>query len=150
GLVGMDLNAPKNRAYIVMETATRINQLYQVDLDDETNPVDLGQFPYPQSRVIDIAGQRPSTRMYGVTQDPITNKHLLTFSTDNPGRGTATVVIAGAPSLESLQAIDVQPSRGNVYAIGGSGALYRINPQTGDAVHVADTGVIWTDPAGAS
>lgn len=51
---------------------------------------------------------------------------------------------------EPLRAVDAQPTTGDLYVVGGSGALYRVNPRTGNAVFAGDTGMNWSESASAS
>ncbi len=64
-----------------------------------------------------------------------TNK-LLTFDIHTPGNIDRTATITGLRSGESILAIDVRPSNGQLYGLGSTSRLYLINPQTGAAQQV--------------
>ncbi|HEX5707145.1 MAG TPA: DUF4394 domain-containing protein [Pyrinomonadaceae bacterium] len=64
-----------------------------------------------------------------------TNK-ILTFDIHTPGTIDRTVSITGLQSGESILAIDVRPSTGQLYGLGSTSRLYRLNPLTGAAQQV--------------
>ncbi|HYN86706.1 MAG TPA: DUF4394 domain-containing protein [Pyrinomonadaceae bacterium] len=56
---------------------------------------------------------------------------ILTFDIHTPGQIDQTVQITGLQPGESILAIDVRPTNGQLYGLGSTSRLYRINPQTG-------------------
>lgn len=69
---------------------------------------------------------------YGLT----TTNQLVVFDTAAPGTILATVTITGLQPGEAILAIDVRPATGQLYALGSTSRLYRLNPVTGAATQV--------------
>jgi hypothetical protein len=66
---------------------------------------------------------------YGVT----TSNQLIVFDTGSPSTVNATVPITGLQGGEAVVGIDVRPATGQLYALGGTGRVYVLNPVTGVA-----------------
>src|SRR5262245_42128386 len=64
---------------------------------------------------------------------------LLAFDTSHPGTFTSTTKITNVQAGESILAIDVRPATGQLYGLGSTSRLYRINPATGKATQVGST-----------
>ncbi len=58
---------------------------------------------------------------------------LVSFDTAAPAVTSPPVAITGLPAGESLRDIDVRPADGRLYALGGTGRLYALDPATGAA-----------------
>jgi hypothetical protein len=67
-----------------------------------------------------------------------TTNDLLRFDTSNPGEVTSTRKVTNLRPGESILAIDARPATGQLYGLGSSSRLYRINPSTGAATQVGD------------
>jgi hypothetical protein len=62
----------------------------------------------------------------------VSNK-LVSFNRDAPGTIRTNVAVTGLQGAETLLGIDFRPADGLLYAVGSSGRLYTINPDTGAA-----------------
>ncbi len=74
-------------------------------------------------------------RAYGLT----TGNQLVTFSVNTPGTVSARTAVTGLQANEDLVGIDVRPATSELYAIGSTSRVYRINPANGAATAVAST-----------
>ncbi len=74
--------------------------------------------------------------VYGVTED----NRLISFDASNPTALLSNVPITGLqqPS-ELVLGIDFRPATGELYALGSSNRLYKLNPATGVATAVSST-----------
>lgn len=70
--------------------------------------------------------------------------HLITFDTESPESLTTNLPITGLPGGDFLLGIDFRPADGNLYALGNSGNLYRLNVASGAATLVVH---LSADPA---
>ncbi|HEV2763662.1 MAG TPA: DUF4394 domain-containing protein, partial [Pyrinomonadaceae bacterium] len=64
------------------------------------------------------------------------NNRLVFFDSNRPERVLAVVSVLGLPAGEGIAAIDFRPRTGQIYALGGLGNLYVIDPATGLATRV--------------
>jgi LPXTG-motif cell wall-anchored protein len=74
-------------------------------------------------------GQPTAVVVYAITA----NNGLLRFSSNAPGTINATTPITGLQSGEQVIGIDFRPANGQLYAVGSTGRLYTVNPQSGAA-----------------
>jgi len=77
--------------------------------------------------------QPPEAQIVGLTSG---NK-LVRFSSLTPGTIASSVAIAGLQSGESVLGIDFRPATGQLYALGSTSHLYRLDPATGVATLVS-------------
>lgn len=63
-------------------------------------------------------------------------QRLIAFDADNPGTLINDVPIQGLQTGETLKGIDFRPADGNLYGLGSSSRLYRIDFRTGVATQV--------------
>jgi hypothetical protein len=61
---------------------------------------------------------------------------LVTFDSAAPGTILSTVAITGLQGGEILRGIDIRPATGQLYGLGSTSRIYRINPFTGAATAV--------------
>ena len=90
-----------------------------------------------------FAVEASAVTIYGVNTD----NRLIRFDSNEPGTLTLNVAITGVQPGEQVVGIDFRPSNRLLYALGGNGRLYRLNPATGAATFVA---ALTADPADAS
>ena len=65
-----------------------------------------------------------------------TTNQLVTFESATPGTITSARAVTGLQAGETILAIDVRPSTGQVFALGSTGRLYRVDRATGVATQV--------------
>ncbi len=65
-----------------------------------------------------------------------TANNLLRFSGTNPGATSAPLAISGLQAGENILGIDVRPATGQLYGLGSSSRLYRIDAASGAATLV--------------
>ena len=73
---------------------------------------------------------------YGVTQVAGPAFNLISFNAATPGIIISTVGITGLQAGELIHGIDFRPATGQLYALGSTNRLYRINLMTGAATAV--------------
>ncbi len=74
-------------------------------------------------------GQNSGVTIYAVTTD----NTLLSFNSTSPGTMIASTPISGLQSGETIRGIDFRPANGQLFALGSTSRLYRINTATGAA-----------------
>lgn len=79
-----------------------------------------------------LAGPASAEQLIGLGQ-PNT---LVKFDSMAPGSVTGSVPITGLQSGEAIVGIDFRPANGQLYGIGSTNRLYRINDVTGAATQV--------------
>lgn len=72
------------------------------------------------------------TTAYASTSD----NTLVAFDRASPTKASAPVSITGLRSEETVVGLDVRPATGQLYAIGSTNRLYRLDPLTGVATQV--------------
>jgi hypothetical protein len=75
------------------------------------------------------ATAQAAEQLAGVTDD----NQLVLFRSDSPANLQYAVPITGLPAGERVVGIDERPATGELYALGASSRLYRIDPSSGDA-----------------
>lgn len=76
------------------------------------------------------------TIIYGVT----TSNNLVSFSSANPSTFVLNVPITGLQAGENILGLDFRPATGQLYALGSTNRVYIIDPGTGVATQVGNTG----------
>lgn len=76
--------------------------------------------------------QNPELMAYAVTSDA----QLVAFSPRSPAELRASLSVSGLYDDETLIGMDVRPADGQLYAVGSSGRLYRLDPTSGAATLV--------------
>lgn len=75
---------------------------------------------------------RPPAAPQGTTAYGLdTQGRLVTFGTDNAAASLRRVAVTGLPSGETLIDLDVRNTDNRLYAMSGTGRLYRLDPVTG-------------------
>ena len=65
-----------------------------------------------------------------------TNNELVRFDTATPGTIVSTTAVSGLATGENLVGIDIRPATGQLYGLGSTSQLYRINLTTGAATAI--------------
>lgn len=65
-----------------------------------------------------------------------TDQRLVTFNAGQPQKLLASKAIGGLQPQETLLGIDYRVARGQLYALGSSGRLYRVDPASGQATAI--------------
>lgn len=81
-------------------------------------------------------GQATNYRVYGVT----TANDLIQFNSRRPGVILRSVAITGLQGGENVVGIDVRPATGQLFALGSTSRIYRIDPFTGTATQIGAAG----------
>jgi hypothetical protein len=76
--------------------------------------------------------------LYGVTD---VNK-LVQFDSNSPGTVSEPVTITGLEAQEKVKGIDIRPATLQLYALGSTGQLYRVDVVTGEATAIGDPVVL--------
>jgi hypothetical protein len=79
------------------------------------------------------AGPARAATFVGLTQD----NQLIQFDGASPGSPSAPIQITGTQGNETMLGIDFRPATGQLYALGSTCTVYRIDPATGVATPVA-------------
>ncbi|HYF51568.1 MAG TPA: DUF4394 domain-containing protein, partial [Planctomycetota bacterium] len=82
-----------------------------------------------------LAGSVQAEEIFGLTN---TGK-LVRFDSANPGTITGTVTISGLQASESLVGIDFRPETGELFGVGSTSRVYKINVTSGVATVVGTT-----------
>ncbi|MBI5090122.1 MAG: DUF4394 domain-containing protein [Actinobacteria bacterium] len=97
----------------------------------------------------------PPVASAAVTAGPVvaltTGNRLIDFAASDPGTISSSTVIEGVVGGESIVAMDIRPSTGQLFAVGvanGQGHLYTLNSSNGDATVVNETPIATDLPAG--
>jgi len=85
-------------------------------------------FPFPGGKTFDL-------EFYGLTDDNM----LVKLHGKKPGQSYDPLSISGLQSGEKIMAIDFRPATGELYGLGNSSRLYRINHVTGVATVAGST-----------
>ena len=72
----------------------------------------------------------------GVAVTSFRSQQVVKFDTANPGVLTSTQPITGVRRNELIVGIDYRPANLDLYALGDTGRLYKLNPDTGAATQV--------------
>ncbi len=76
-----------------------------------------------------VYGQNAGVTIYAVTAD----NTLISFNSNTPGTLIASNRVSGLPDGEQVLAIDFRSANGQLFALGSSSRLFRIDPMTGAA-----------------
>lgn len=118
---------------IIDDAFTEQDETFSLTLANPTNATLGGLI---SATVVIVDNDNSSTAgqtIYAVT----TTNQLLTFNSNAPGTLNSSVAITGLQSGEIVQGIDVRPANGLLYALGGTGRLYIVNPTSGRATQVS-------------
>lgn len=119
---------------LINPTGSTNSQLYSIDLS--TGAARLLGSVTGSPTVTDITSRPPrSPRVVGLSS---TNR-LVTFAPGAPDTLLTNVAITGLQSGETIVGIDFRPSTGDLYGVGSTSRLYRLNATTGAATVVGTT-----------
>jgi hypothetical protein len=142
-ITGFEINGINNQALLAVTTqGSTSSDLYSVNLVDGT-----------ATRVNTIGGSErirgltvntnPQVTAMGLTEDGF----LVWFNIATPGKIDTQVPVTGLQPGETLIGFDIRPANGLLYAVGDSGMLYTIDPNTGGAIALR---TLAPDPADAT
>lgn len=83
---------------------------------------------------LSLSSSAPAALIYGI--DDSSGQSLIRFDSSSPGSLAAAVAISGLQSNETIKGIDFRPSTQQLYALGSTNRLYRLNVLTGAATQV--------------
>jgi len=81
--------------------------------------------------------------IYGVTD----TSRLVTFDSATPGAVSTPIAITGLAAGETIKGIDIRPATLQLYALGSTGRLYRVDVVTGAATAIGASGLTLTGDA---
>ena len=129
-LLGFDI-APRDAAFAAIAPEGGVAGLYAINLASGA-ALSLGAIGGGETvRGIAVPPPAPPT-VYAVTR---TNT-LLSFRADAPDTLLDSVALSGLAGGETLLGIDFRPATGQLYALGSSGQLYRLDVNTGAATAI--------------
>jgi hypothetical protein len=130
GTTGFDIAAGSGVAYAALFTGSLPSSLYTINLGTgaATAVGAIGSSNAPRGMALFTS---PET-VYGVS----TSNTLVRFSSHAPGTLLGSRAISGLQLGENLLAIDFRPATGELYGLGSSSRLYRIDTASGAATPV--------------
>lgn len=133
-MTGFDVS-PSGVAYAAITAGSGPSNFYWIDLSTGTASA-LGVIGGNET-VIGVAAPAGTPIPAAQTVYAATSgNRLLQFSSNAPSVLTASQVISGLQSSETVLGIDFRPADGRLYALGSTNRLYTLNPQTGAATVV--------------
>ena len=131
GLTGFDI-APSGMAFAAITLpATSTTNFYSMNLT--TGAASLIGTIGGGEQIRDVAVRVCTEVVYGVTQVAGPAFNLISFNAATPGIIISSVAISGLQAGEVIHGIDFRPATGQLYALGSTSRLYRINLMTGAA-----------------
>jgi hypothetical protein len=132
-LTGFDI-APDGMAFASLTLpAAATSGFYSIDL--ATGAATLIGAIGAGETIRDITVRVLTEVIHATTQTPGTHS-LISFNAAAPGQLLSSVAITGLQPSEALTGIDFRPATGQLFGIGGSSRVYRIDPDTGVATAV--------------
>lgn len=134
-VIGFDFTSATNTAYAAL-TVGSVAQLYTINLTTGAATLvgNIGSNLSIRDVAVEIASV-PGFTAYGVTA----NNNLIRFNTARPNTIISTTAITGLQSGENILGIDFRPSTGQLFGLGSTSRIYRINTMTGAAMSVGST-----------
>ena len=139
---GFDISTGTNTAYLVGTGAVGIGSptLFTVNLTSGAAAMvgavgGAGNLVSLRGLAAEI-GSSVGYTAYGVT----TANQLVSFNTARPNTILSTVAINGLQPGENVLGIDFRPANGQLYALGSTSRLYRVNVTTGAASQIGAAG----------
>jgi hypothetical protein len=130
GLVGFDIATGTGLAYASLTQMSVASQLYTINLTSGVATL-VGVIILPV-QVRDLAVVTGPENVFAVT----TGNNLLRFLSSAPGTILSKTPITGLQPGETVLGIDFRPANGQLYALGSTSRLYRLDPATGAATQV--------------
>jgi hypothetical protein len=129
-LVGFDIAPGSNTAYAAIFPGSLPSRLYTINLATGAATL-VGAIGGPNAArcLAIVAG--PET-VFGVS----TSNKLVSFRSNTPGSILRTSPITGLQVAETILGIDFRPATGQLYGLGSTSRIYRINIVTGAATQV--------------
>lgn len=152
---GFDIDGENNRALAVLTKRSGVPFLAQVNLTTGAL-TDLGALDLPAGEfvrglaVVPGRGEPPvvlgDMLALADVADPTRPDRLISFNRNQPGKLCSAANITGLQPGDTVQAIDVRPLDGRVYALatGTADTLYQLDPRTGEA---SNRRVLLADPS---
>ncbi len=128
---GFDIAPGSGIAYAALFTGTLPSSLYTIDLATGAATL-VGAFGGGGSAVRGLAYVTGPETVFGVT----TSNNLVRFNSNSPGTIVSTSPITGLQGGENILGIDFRPATGQLYGLGSTSRIYRIDPANGAATQV--------------
>jgi hypothetical protein len=140
---GFDFFSGSNTAYAVSSNNLGTPQLFTINLTTgAATSVGLigGAANLIPLRGIAVETGAPATAGFGVLALTATNQ-LIRFNSNRANSPLgAAIAITGLQANENILGIDFRPATGELFGLGSTSRLYRINPATGAATQIGATG----------
>lgn len=142
---GFDISTADGTAFAALTTAAGVNNLYTINLGSGAatlvGAIGTGTTQY-SGFAVEI-GSTTNFNIYGLT----TANNLIRFNSARPNTILSTVAITNLQSGENVLGIDFRPATGELFALGSTSRIYRINIFTGAATAVGSltTTLVGTD-----
>ncbi|MEO8041309.1 MAG: DUF4394 domain-containing protein, partial [Acidobacteriota bacterium] len=136
---GFDILSSDGTAFAALTTATvPLTSLYTINLTTGAATLvgNIGNGLTTYSGFAVEIGSTSSFTVYGVT----TANNLIRFNSTRPGTILGTSAITGLQAGENVLGLDFRPATGQLFALGSTSRLYRINTFTGAATQVGAAG----------
>jgi hypothetical protein len=136
---GFDILSSDNTAYAALTTSVApLTGLYTINLSTGAATLvgNIGNGLTSYSGFAVEIGATTNFNVYGVT----TSNNLIRFNSSRPGTILSNTPITGLQAGENVIGIDFRPANGQLYALGSTSRLYRINQFTGAATQIGATG----------
>lgn len=145
GINGFDILSSDNTAYASL-TVAAVTGLYRIDLTTGAATLvgNIGNGLTGFSGLALETGSTSNYLVYGVT----TANSLIRFNSTRPNTILNSVVISGLQVGENIVGIDFRPAAGELFGLGSTSRLYRINTVTGVATQVGSPGAFTLNGAG--
>jgi hypothetical protein len=131
GNVGFDIAPGSGIAYASL-TSGVVSSLYTINLSTGVATL-VGAIPTPGAVAVrDIAVVAGPETVFGVT----VSNNLVRFNSNTPGSIISTSPITGLQPGENILGIDFRPATGELYGLGSTSRIYRINTANGAATAV--------------
>ncbi len=136
---GFDISSSDGSAFAALSTVMApLTSLYSINLTSGT-ATSLGTIGNGLTNYVGFAieiGSTSNFTVYGVT----TANNLLRFNSTRPGTILGNTPITGLQGGENVLGIDFRPATGELFGLGSSNRIYRINTVTGAATQVGTAG----------
>lgn len=134
---GFDTLSTDNTAYASLTVAS-VTGLYSINLNTGAATLvgSIGNGLTTYSGLAVEIGTKANYLVYGVT----TSNNLVRFNSVRPNTILANTPITGLQAGENVVGIDFRPANGQLYALGSTSRLYRIDTVTAVATQVGSAG----------
>ena len=134
---GFDIFNVNNTGYAALNVGG-VSGLYTINLvtGAATLVGAIGTGANPYTGLVIEPAVVPNYNVFGLTTDNV----LIRFNSARPGMIFSSTVITGLQAGENMLGIDFRPATGELYGLGSTSRLYRINTLTGAATQVGSAG----------